>query len=310
MNQISLISASAPGSIMLLGEHAVLHGYGAVVAAVDRRMSVNVSPQQNRTVMIKSALGEYQTSLDDIKIEKPFRFVLEAIKLLQEKIPSGFVLDIQSEFSDKVGLGSSAAVTAATLAVLHQWAFDSIDRKNIYKEGMQVIQRVQGVGSGSDIAASVYGGIVHYHPILEKIEQLKYLPEICLIYSGYKTPTTEVIKIVDKKASQNPKKFQKLYAQIGGCVREGVEAIQMKDWKLLGKIFNEHQGLQGQLGVNDGNMQKIIDKLLKIKSVQGAKISGSGLGDCVVALGHVPDDIFVDERIGARLSLTGLKFES
>lgn len=300
------IKTSVPGSIMLLGEHAVLHGYDAVVCAIDRRMTATLSLQQNRLIIIKSALGEYQVLLDDIKIEKPFQFVLTAIKLLQEKIPSGFILNIQSEFSEKVGLGSSAAVTVATLSALHQWLFGSIDKEKIYQESLQVIRSVQGVGSGADVAASVYGGIVDYNPSLKKIQNLKYFPEICLIYSGYKTPTAEVIKIVEDAAATDPKKFEKLYAKINECVLQGIEAIQQQDWKRLGDVFNQHQKLQDQLGVNDDRMQAIIDRLLKIKTILGAKISGSGLGDCVVALGHVPDDVFIDERINVKIEARGI----
>ncbi len=282
---------------MLLGEHAVLHGYSAVVCAIDRRIIVTLLPQKNRIVTIKSALGEYQSPLDKIEIEKPFKFILAAIKLLQKKIPSGFVLNVQSEFSDKVGLGSSAAVTVATLAALHQWLFGVLDEKALYRDGMQVVQNVQGVGSGSDIVASIYGGIIDYNPSAQRIQSLKNLPNICLIYSGYKTPTTEVIDIVKENEKRNPGGFKKLYSQIDGCVKQGVLAIESQDWSRLGNIFNEHQALQNQLGVNDDKLQRIIDRLLKIKSVLGAKISGSGLGDCVVALGDVPDNVFIDDGL-------------
>src|SRR3990167_7396944 len=112
-------NASAPGSLMLLGEYAVLHGKPALVCAVDKRINVILTPRRDTTITIHSELlGDYQTDLLQLKIEKPFHFVLGALKHNQAKLKRGCDIEINSAFSDKVGLGSSAAVTIATLAAI------------------------------------------------------------------------------------------------------------------------------------------------------------------------------------------------
>ena len=53
------LKASAPGSLMLMGEHAVLHGKKALVCAIDQRISVSLTPREDARISIVSALGEY-----------------------------------------------------------------------------------------------------------------------------------------------------------------------------------------------------------------------------------------------------------
>ena len=118
----SSYTASAPGSLMLLGEHAVLHGQLALVCAVNRRIQVTLTPRKDRTIRISSALGRRSMTVDAIKPSKPLRFVMAALRRFAKTLPSGFDLRIDSDFSHQVGLGSSAAVTVATLAVLKQFA--------------------------------------------------------------------------------------------------------------------------------------------------------------------------------------------
>src|SRR5689334_7689388 len=109
--------ASAPGSLMLLGEYAVLYGKPAIVCAVEKRMTVTLTPRTDQRIIIDSArLGHYETDLATLKIEKPFLFVLGALKHFQTKCRRGFNIEITAEFCDQIGFGSSAAVTVATLA--------------------------------------------------------------------------------------------------------------------------------------------------------------------------------------------------
>ncbi|MCC5850695.1 MAG: GHMP kinase, partial [Verrucomicrobia bacterium] len=107
-------TASAPGTLMLMGEHAVLHGHRALCAAVDPRISVSLHPRQDRRLRVVSALGEMETDLKSLEPVPPFTFVMEAVR--RSGIHRGLDLDIQSGFSAEIGFGSSAAVTVATVA--------------------------------------------------------------------------------------------------------------------------------------------------------------------------------------------------
>lgn len=300
---------------MLMGEHAVLHGYPAITAAVNRRITATLIPRTDKAINIFSKnFGELKLALDSAdklrndKKHKKFCYVIAAIKQFQNEIPSGFDLHIASDFSDKLGLGSSAAVTVAVLAALYKWLVGKIDLAKIYEIGVKVVHVVQnGLGSGADIAASIYGGVVAYQLKPLKIKRLHSFPEIVLIYTGYKTPTVEVIKQVNESEKNAPDYFENLYRFIGDLVLKGIKCFKHQDWRQLGRLFLQHFEVQRALGVSDAEIEKIIVKLKNMPQVYGAKISGAGLGDCVVALGEINDNemqlvkVKVDKR-GIRCS--------
>lgn len=274
----SSYSASAPATIMLFGEHAVLHHKLALVAAVDQRLTVTLAPREDREVHLISALGEYHTTLDHLNISAPFHFVLTCIDYFLPSLITGMNLTITSSFSSTVGLGSSAAVVAATTHCLMQWLEHQGD---LFTIAQQIVQRVQGCGSGADVAASIYGGVIAYRIEPLCIEPLNVHPQITLIYAGYKTPTPEVIRLVQERNSTE--KLTHLYEQIDMCVQQAKQALRDKDLDTLTSLMAEHHAYQQALGVSDA----ILDLIVQEHAAQGAKISGSGLGDCVLVLGHI-----------------------
>jgi riboflavin kinase/FMN adenylyltransferase len=300
------IRVSAPGSIMLLGEHAVLRGYPAVSCAIDRRITVDLVPREDNRVEINSdVMGKITFSLDDVPSFPAFRFVLKVIADYQPMLSCGFDLTIQSGFSDKVGLGSSAAVTVAMVAALELLTKPNDElplhlQWRIFEKSVEIIRAVQGLGSGADVAASVFGGIIAYQVCdfedMDRhlsqaddnkfsIQQLDVELPIHLIYMGHKTPTVEVVQKVNQRERQNPEHYKQLFSAMGQLTYDGIAAIKKEDIKRLGEIFNIHQELQEALGVSDDNTNEIIHQLKNEAFVYGVKISGSGLGDCVVALG-------------------------
>ncbi len=108
--------------MMLLGDYAVLYGKHAVVCAVDKRIHVTLTPRADTTIQIQSSLhGHHSTDLAQLTIEKPFLLFYGVLKNYQARLKRGCDIEISSDFSDKIGLGSSAAVTAATMAALVTW---------------------------------------------------------------------------------------------------------------------------------------------------------------------------------------------
>jgi mevalonate kinase len=289
------LQAKIPGSLMLMGEHAVLHGGLAIACAVDRFIKVTLTPRSDNQINIASQkFGNlsFFLSFPDNKISKDdknkFKFVLAAIASKQSKISSGFDLKIEADFSPQLGLGSSAAVTVATLIVLEQWISGIKPQQlKLVKDARKIIQKVQGTGSGADVAASVYGGVVSYKMQPLKITKLKNKPPLTVIYSGSKVPTPKVIAIVKTSQQKYPKIFKQLYAAISCCAEQAVTAINSSNWKKLGDLMNIHQGLQDALGVNNKILSELIYKLRADSKIHGAKISGSGLGDCVIGLGKI-----------------------
>jgi len=299
--------ASAPGSLMLLGEHAVLQGHPAIVCSVDQHVEITLKPRKDDTVTITSALGKYQNELKAIKSQAPFEFVLTAIQSTKS-LPSGFDIIIESDLNHNMGLGSSAAVTVAMVNVLNQFAskkpapqeleiedeatpasdgeivVDIQATQELFTQALEVVRAVQGKGSGADVAASVYGNCVYYRMDPCEIKLLANTPPIYAVYCGYKTPTPKVIHIVETLRQENPERYESLFTEIGRCAEAGMQAIEAGDWDTLALTMKNNHQLMDQLGVNDDTLQEIVETLEAREDTLAAKISGSGLGDCVVGL--------------------------
>lgn len=278
---------------MLFGEHAVLHGSPAIATAVDQYISVNLTPRNDQQINIHSdRLGHYQTTIDSLTITKPFTFILAVISQYKPQLNSGFDLSVHSEFADTLGLGSSAAVTVATLSALHQWLHLPNTPMDLYLAAKQAIITVQGAGSGADAAASAFSGVIAFQVEPLKIEPLPQIPAISLVYSGYKTPTKEVIAKVAKQHAQFPPLYEQIYSAMGQCTKSAINAIKQQQWETLAQLIHIYQGLMQALGVSTPQLNQLINNLAAQPNMLGAKISGSGLGDCIWGLGSLAANTF------------------
>jgi mevalonate kinase len=313
--------ASAPGSLMLLGEYAVLYGKHALVCAIDKRVTVTLTPLESDQVEIHSSLyGHYKTALHELSTDivnvdpaaKPFRFVLTTIKQFQVKIKQGFSLEITTDFSDQVGLGSSAAVTVATMAVLFTWLGIRVQPLDMLRQGRNIVKHVQGgLGSGADVAASVHGGIVSYQAQPLSAEKLQSVHPLTVLYSGHKTPTAEAIQQVQQRFTAHPNLFRELINGLGQCALDGMHVVRKNEWSKLGEIMNIQQGIMEALGVSSTLLHAMVESLRQQPGMIGAKISGSGMGDCVIGLGEAANSYTYAnlQRIPATMTLQGVHCE-
>ncbi len=299
----------APGKLMLFGEHAVLRGHTAVVCAVNQHIHVHLTPQTGFRISLSSDLGTLEADLDALPESKSFRFVLAVIRSVRRGLPSGFSMSIHSDFSPTVGLGSSAAVTAATVAALHAWMGKPVDADSLFTPCMDIIRAIQGTGSGADLAASLYGGTLAYRAEPRHIRRLEHIFPITVVYSGYKTPTVNVIRQVDQQRQRFPELYHQLDHLINNVSQRAVRAIEEEDWPAVGELMNINQGLMDALSVNAGPLSEIVYGLRADPGILGSKLSGSGLGDCVIGLGDIRSNEFLYPTMPIQMSRTGVRVE-
>ena len=200
-----------------------------------------------------------------------------------------------------MGLASSAAVTVATVSVIASWLNEVMTTDDHILIAREIVRSVQGIGSGADVAACVLGGVVSYcaEPFLaKKIENT--LP-LTVMYSGSKMKTTEVLSRVKNNFSSSPGLLDNILRTIGECAKKGADALIQKDFSYLGRVMNIQQGLMDALLVSTPLLNNLIEELRACSEIQGAKISGSGLGDCVIGLGKA--DLVSKEPGARRLSV-------
>lgn len=279
------IKTQACGSLMVCGEHSVVFGYPALVLGISQKITAKLVAKADRTFALKSALGEVFGNLDNLdNLENPaLKFVIETIR--QNPPQQGFNLEIESEIDPNLGFGSSAAVVIATLKALSEYKGEKLSLLELHSKAHAVILKIQGRGSGADLAAALCGGLVFYQKNSEKTQilplNLPNLP-ISVRYAGYKTPTAEVLKIIAAKMQENPQFYAELYKNMGELTLNAVNFLKNQDYENFYKELENYQLLMEKLGVCDPIQKQQILEARKF-GAKGVKISGSGLGDCIIA---------------------------
>ena len=270
------IKVSAPGKLMLLGEHAVVYGYPCIVTAVDKRLYVEAE-------IINQKADEIITPQ-----VKESRFVLESIADFKEKfkVKKSVKVITNGDFSHNVGLGSSSAVTVATFVALSSLFNTTISKREIFDLSYKVNLKIQGVGSGFDIAAATYGGILYFVSGGKVIKPLN-IDSLSLVvgYSGIKADTPFIVQNLKlKMQNDNLKiKFNQIFKKIDSFVEKAKISLLQKQSSELGKLMTENHKLLQNLGVSTDKLDAMVDAVLKA-GAYGAKLSGAGGGDCMIAL--------------------------
>ena len=312
----------APANTMILGEHSVVYGQPALACALDKFVTVHWQTRQDSAINVYSALGEHHTQLDNITLHPKLTFVIAALQAFQSHLTCGLDIQVESEFSSTIGLGSSAAVLAAMLSGLNTICKTAYNLIQLFEIGHRVIIDLQGRGSGTDLAASLSGGTLFFQPKtdlqpLTSIQKLNIKLPLVLIYAGYKTPTADVLRQVAIAWQDKPYELEMLYRSMAQVTKKAFQALQNKQFETFYQACSDYQTLMDRLGVNDKNIQKIIDALIQCESIHCAKISGSGLGDCVLGIGNLDEcksealsKLAAYQSIAIKVSNAGAKTES
>jgi len=325
-----MIKVSASGKLMLFGEHAVVYNRPCLVAAVSQRLFVEVGKNSENKILIDAPemkISGFTVSLTDLDKEQPkeIRFVLETVKNFFRKynVESGLKIRTESQFSAKYGFGSSSAVTVCTIKALAELFEIKMEKKEIFDLAYKTVLDIQGVGSGFDIAAAIYGGVIYFLTGGKKIEPLE-VKDIPLIvgYTGVKASTSEIVKAVKAEMEKNPEYYEKLYNDISQIVEKVKTEMKNSNWPEIGRLMNENQEILRKFkapSVEYGVSSEIIEKLVEAcqrAGAFGAKLSGAGVGDCIIALGEDKERIeeAIKEAGGIPVSVDidyqGLKIEN
>ncbi len=301
-----MISCSAPGKIYLFGEHAVVYGETAIACAVDLRTRVRA--EINDSVIIQSQIG--RTGID---FEK-HPYISTVIEKMREITPiKGVFLEVDSEIPVGSGLGSSAAVTIASIGVLNELFGCRLSLEEIAKMGHEIEIKVQGAASPTDTYVSTFGGIVTI-PDRRKLRTLDC--GIVIGDTGVFSSTKELVANVRKLRESYPELIETLMVSIGRISRIGESLVLTGDYSSIGRLMNVNQGLLDALGVNILELSRLIYSSRKAGAF-GAKITGAGGGGCMVALTSSDKCIQVAEAItgeGGKATITkpteqGLKLD-
>src|SRR3989344_990572 len=153
-----MIKASAPGKLILFGEHIVVYGEPAIATALDKRAYVTATELENKKIVVRSKnLGtEIEAQLKGETKDPVVRAAQAALEKTGAK--TGVGVEIDSEIPVSVGLGSSASVSVATAAaVLRLFSPDAEPSKlEILEVAHEAEKIAHGNPSGIDAAVAVF----------------------------------------------------------------------------------------------------------------------------------------------------------
>lgn len=285
------VEVSAPGKLMLFGEHAVVYGKPCIVTAVDQRIRVRAEINKGKRLLIDApdvgVKGYIQelVKLGDGEIPKGVRFILAAIKNFSEswEIPTGLKIETKSDFSAKFGFGSSSAVTVGIVKALASLFELDLSNTELFKLSYKSVLDVQGVGSGFDLAAAIWGGTLYFVGGGKEIAPLK-VKKLPLIvgYTGMKADTPLMVKRVGRLYEENQGITNGIWETMTQIVTQARSALETGDDKKVGNLMNINQGLLDAIGVNTPELFDLVNAA-RGAGAYGAKLSGAGGGDCMIA---------------------------
>jgi len=275
--------ASAPAKIILFGEHFVVHGTKAILAAIDKRVTVTSSFTDNNTIKVNSQLGTIEvpisSSYEEVKSEfRPFVYLANKI-INSEQNASGLEITIDSDIPIGVGLGSSSACCVAAAASISE-LFNELSSEEILKMSIEAEKTIFPDTSGADCTVCTYGGMIEY-PNVEKIDNTFDL-NLLIANSMIPHNTKNSVEKVNKFKENDEERFSQLCDLETKLIDEVIIAMKNNDATTFGLKMSENQKYLEEIQVSNDTLRDMINSLSEISL--GSKITGAGDGGCVIAL--------------------------
>jgi mevalonate kinase len=271
-------TSSAHGKVILFGEHATLYGHEAIVLPVTKAR-VNIT-------MTESESDEIESDFFNGPIDQCPPFFLPIVTLYDE-LKTHFnakshKLIIESSIPLSAGMGSSAAIAAAltkTFYAEHHEVLNDVELFNWIQKSEAIAHQKP---SGVDAYAIIHQSALRFKKDapLHKI-QIKINGYLLIVDSKIKGSTKEAVQKIRNQLHLD--KTKELLNQLGNLSKEAIIYIENKQLKLLGEAMNNAHQCLDQLGVSHPILNEMI-LLARLEGAVGAKLTGGGLGGCVICL--------------------------
>lgn len=276
--------ASAPGKVILFGEHFVVYGVKAILCSINKRVTVTAEKTNERKISINSEIGNLILEPNKLISEinsplKPFYYL--ANKAIKNQ-DAGIEIKIKSEIPLGAGLGSSSACCVAGAAAIFK-LFGDVSKERILELAIEAERTIFENTSGADCTVCTYGGIIEYGKKqgFKKIEDEPNF-QLVIANSNIEHSTESMVSGVKTFVIKNKEKFSKLLNQESKLVEDVLKLLKENNPEELGEKINQNQKYLETIGISNNQLKKMIE--IGQKTSFGAKITGSGGGGCIFAL--------------------------
>jgi mevalonate kinase len=280
------MKSSAPGKIILFGEHAVVYNRPALAVPVNQvQVDVEVLDSDKHGIWIDAPMVNLQGELSTLPSDHPIGSVI--LKVFQHfgisQLPN-LQLTITSTIPVAAGLGSGAAVSVALVRALSSFLSLPLANEQVNQLVFEIEKLHHGTPSGIDNTVITYNMPVYYmkgKPI-ETFECGKPFT-IVIGDTGVPAPTKESVGDVRRLWQRDANRFENIFnevAQISTMARHFIESGRPE---LLGELMDHNHEFLQQMTVSSPELDVLVDAARKAGAL-GAKLSGGGRGGNMIAL--------------------------
>ena len=266
------IRYSAPGKVILSGEHAVVYGKPALVCAIDRRLSITFTTSE-KTTYLDSLFPKLELCVVNFLTER---------KASYKQLP--YQYSIHSNLPIGRGLGSSAAYCACISAgLLELFTGKEWTKEDINICSYQLEKFFHKNSSGVDTSTSIMGGLIYYRKEFEFLKTIsslavkipkKFIDSLFLIDTGKSQETTgEMVQAVGTLFNSHSLKMEKIFSEMEKCTKRILVSLMKEDDMFFMKNIADNEKLLEHIGVVSDATKKI---LIKLKKGGVGKITGGG----------------------------------
>jgi len=303
--------ASAPGKIILFGEHAVVYGRPALAVPVTQvHADVEILDSDRAGIWINAPDVNLHAELNTLPSDHPLASVIHNFLFVSRQSPSpagrgrpersgegkfpNLKIKISSTIPVASGLGSGAAVTVALTRAFSSFLFHPMTDEEINAFTYEIEKLHHGTPSGIDNTVITYAKPVYfvkYPPSPDRrgtggeVETFRVGHPFTIVIgdTGISAPTKESVGDVRKLWEADKSTWEKVFDKVGEIVEQAENAIESGKWELLGDLMNANHELLQKMTVSSPELDILVTAARNAGAL-GAKMSGGGRGGNMIAL--------------------------
>jgi len=283
------ITVTAPGKIILFGEHAVVYGRPAIavpVSQVRARAVVSANPHgAPGDIYIQAPEVDLEARLADLPAENPIALAISGVlvELGVARSPA-CTLRVTSTIPVAAGLGSGAAVSVAIIRAFSAFLGKALPDERVSALTYEVEKLHHGMPSGIDNTVVTYALPVYFKRG-EPIQILRSPVRFTMVIgdTGISSPTALAVSDVHRAWQENPASYEGLFDVVGQLSQAARRAIQSGQPDELGSLMDKNHACLQQMGVSSPELDHLVETA-RLAGAQGAKLSGAGRGGNMIAL--------------------------
>jgi mevalonate kinase len=297
------ISVSAPGKIILCGEHAVVYDQPAIaipVLTLCTTTNIFAHPTQPKgEILVKADALRLAEKLDILPVDDPIRKTVESVKTYfsLESLPA-CEIHIISTLPVAAGMGSSASLSISIIRAISEFIGHPLPLDQINALAFEAEKNYHAHPSGVDNTVITYEKPIYFQKgCPPEFLHIETSFQFIVANTGITASTSEAVSGVRKHWQNDPEKYTTLFTQIGQISQHVRKNLALGNQKEVGELLTLNHRYLVELGVSCSELDRFVEVSINSGAL-GAKLSGGGLGGNMVTLVTSDTTKKVEEALG------------